>query len=102
MEVLKAKDLDEAINDLEKIVEKEVKNLKVGKTEKNRKVNGLDTCWVEATGKHEGVDIHVFVDLVITPNNHILMILCYVDQTKWEKHEKNINKIYDEIKPHKE
>ena len=101
LEMVKAKDLKEALKEFEKDVERLVTKVKIVKQEE-KKVNGLDALWIDATGESHGKPVHLYCDFVITPTHHVLMILTIVDKDKWDAFEKDLHKIYDSIKPHKD
>ncbi len=99
VELVDAKNLDDAVKHLDKELEKHVKNVKSNDDVKHAKTHGLDVVWVEATGKIDDKDVHIMVDFVTTPNHKVLMLCGIVEDAKWDKHEKDIEAVYEGIKP---
>jgi hypothetical protein len=98
--VRKAKDLDAALADLDELLADTATNITAGEPEYITH-NGMDAVVVDATGRIEGVAMHMSVMVIKTPAKKFLILVGVVEATKLSTHEATLVKILNSVKPKK-
>jgi predicted Zn-dependent protease len=96
--VMEAADVDKAAAELDKELDKVMKNVNVGKGEEMT-INGMKAYFAEGSGEVDGNKVDIGVVVIATKSGKILLGLGFGAAGKYDKHQKDITSIFQSIKP---
>lgn len=97
--VLEASELEAALEEAEKEIEKVVTDIKEEGEPEEVEINGMPAVLSDAKGKVEGVDIELGAAIIKTPKNKVLLIIGIGTPKGTETHGESIEKIIGSVKP---
>ena len=97
--VVAARDLDEALKNLDKDLSKFVRSAKIEGEPEQTEINGMRGLSVAASGKTEGKKVDIATLLLETKSANILLVLGIGEKGQFEKHLPVVQQILGSLKP---
>ena len=96
--VARAKDMKSVANEIDKVLADTAEDIETQPAE-NVTINGMDGSLVDATGTVDGKPVGISVLVIKTPAKKFLMVLGMVQSDKLARHEANLERIFQSLKP---
>ena len=97
--VVAARDLDQALQNLDKDLSKFVRSTKIEDKPEPVEINGMRGLSVAASGETEGKKVDIATLLLETKTGKILMVLGIGEKGKFERHVPIVQQILNTLKP---